>query len=463
MNRVWHRIGMRASTSVRLFALFALLLAGALAMAGAITWIATARTAEQQVRQRIELEVQALERELAEEGFRDMIEAIEVRVNQPGALAYRIERPDGSLPIDDIHRRPSGPGWTRVRVPGATARARETLVYSSRLQDGSLLSIGEDLERAQLVRAALLSALAWSGAVALLLGLGGAAILTRRSLARMERVSGAVERFVAGDHAVRAPHRQVVRGDDVDVIAAGVNTMLDRIAALSANLRLVSTAVAHELRTPVTHVRQRLEMLADSASLPADCAAVVQGAQAGIDEILHTFESMLSLAEIEVARADGRFGRVDLRTVCENIAEAYSADIETGGRALGVALDSSAWVRGDAHLLGRVVANLLENAMRHTPQGTRIRISLTRAAGSVTLRVADDGPGIAIEERERVLEPFHRVDRSHSLAGCGLGLAIVVAIAQAHGAALQLDDAQPGLCVSLVFALDQSEVADSRC
>ena len=444
---------LRLSTGARLSAIFAALLVGAFLMAGTITFFATARTVENAIRERIALEMQAMEFEIGAEGFAGLVEAIRSRANQPGALGYRLESHDGSIEIDNLRRSRPQPGWTRVEAgaDGEQHGAQTLLVLSRLLPDGSLLSIAGNLQQAEAVRRAVLLALGWSGALALLIGLGAAAFVTRRALARMAAVADAVRRFAAGDHAVRAPHAGTRAADDIDAIADGVNSMLDSVATLAASVRRVSVAVAHDLRTPLSHMRQQLETVGDPDASGAEREAAVSGAQTAIDDVMRTFDAILSLSEIESGTAPNSFETLDLALLAATIANAYSADIEAGGRRLFSCTATPLRVQGNRYLLARAIANLLENAARHTPTGTDIGIEVFAHGATVCLSVADNGPGIPESERERALEPFYRLDRSRGSTGSGLGLAIVAAIARQHRATLVLDDAHPGLRVMLGF------------
>lgn len=445
------RSGMRLSTSGRVFGLFAALLVVAFALTGALTYFATERAAEFGIRDRINLDMQAMEIELESEGFEPMIAAIRARADLPGAMLYRLERSDGVLVMDDLHTRETIEGWARVTSGPSDVYGPTLVVLTRRLRDGSRLSIGEDTRRAETVRASVLSALAWSAAGAFTIGLVVAAVVARRSLAKVDGVSNAVSRFAAGDLSVRAPAPGPGMRDDIDTIAEGINQMLDRIALLVGSVRRVSTAAAHDLRTPLAHVRQRLEVVADERANAAERAEAAQAAQFEIDEVLRTFDAILDLSRIEAAPRDDTFEALDLAALAEGVADAYSADIEASGRTLDLQCAGPVQISGDRHLLARAIANLLENAMRHTPQGSAIVLRAEACADTARLEVSDNGGGLTEEARARVVEPYYRADRSRSSKGSGLGLAIVAAIANRHGARLMLEDATPGLRVVLEF------------
>jgi signal transduction histidine kinase len=247
-----------------------------------------------------------------------------------------------------------------------------------------------------------------------------------------------------GDLTARAPE---TGGDEIARMGQGVNEMVARIDGLVVSIRRVSTDIAHDLRTPLAHVRQDLESAATSAD--PTTREGIRAAQGRIDDILRVFQAILRLAEIDAGGVRARFSEVDLATVVERVADAYRAEIEETGRTLALGPLTPTEVRGDVDLIAQALANLIENAMRHTPSGSSIRVNLRKSSGSVGLFVEDEGPGIPEADRVRVLEPFVRLDGSRSTPGAGLGLSIVNSIARLHGARLSLEDAQPGLRVAI--------------
>jgi signal transduction histidine kinase len=226
--------------------------------------------------------------------------------------------------------------------------------------------------------------------------------------------------------------------------------MLDEIATLVERIRWVSTNIAHDLRTPLTHVRQKLARVRAAASGDPQVLAAAKDVEADIDELLRTFDAMLRLAEIESGPLAGRFKPVDLAELAGRIADAYRPDIEAGGRRLALKAPPAV-VEGDADLIAQALANLVENAMRHTPGGTHIELAVETTGGRPRLRVSDDGPGIPEEKRQDALRHFFRLEASRTTPGSGLGLAIVAAVVARHHATLELLDAGPGLSVLISF------------
>jgi len=226
--------------------------------------------------------------------------------------------------------------------------------------------------------------------------------------------------------------------------------MLDEIATLVSRVRWVSTDIAHDLRTPLSHVLQKLERIKDAAGADAEVLAGVQAIEADVEELLRTFDAMLRLAEIENDPMAARRQAVDLMELTNRVASAYAPDVEEAARTLQVSA-SPATLHGDADLLGHAIANLIENALRHTPPGSRITVRAETVGDRAMLSVTDNGPGIPLDRRDAVLQRFFRLESSRSTPGSGLGLPIVAAIAKRHGATLSLADAGPGLTATLLF------------
>jgi len=442
---------LRSSTSCRLSAIYAGLLVLAFVAAAIVSWYATQSAAEAQVRIRIQLEMTALQAEFRAEGMPAAIAAIKSRQESPGALEYHLTDAAGRTIVGDPQISVATTGWRLSMLHDRRSgedEFEEFLLLTAITPDGNVLTIGDDLDQAKRVRDAVLEALLGVAAATLLVVLGAGVLLAQRSAKRMRALSDAMDRVGRGDFSARAPER----GDDeVTRIGRGVNDMLGQINRLVTSIRRVSTDIAHDLRTPLAHVRQELETAASSGD-PAAAQAGIRAAQTRIDDILRIFQAMLRLAEIDAGGAKARFGAVDLAAIVERVTDAYRGDIEAAGRRLDVAPMLPTSIHGDADLIAQALANLLENAMRHTPAGSPIHVRLTDEAGLPLLEVADEGPGIPVRERDRVLEPFVRVDPSRTSGGAGLGLSIVSAIARLHGATLRLVDARPGLRVQLAWA-----------
>jgi len=442
-----------SSTAVRLSLIYAGILILSFLLAGSLTWFIAGAVAERALRERIELEVHALTTEIATEGLGPGVDAIQSRTKRPGAFEYWLTGPSGERLVGDLPLMVLQDGWHMVDFPDTTAGAEgrgSLLILSETMPDGSRLSIGEDLRRAAAVRGIVLRVLAGIGAAAAAAGLMASIVATRNVLSRMAALGATIDQVRAGDLSARFLLGSRKQPDDLDRLGRGVNAMLDRIDELIAGIRRASHDVAHDLRTPLTHLRQRLEEARNARTQEARHDALL-AAEEKVDDILRVFDAMLRLAEIEAESVPHPFEPVDAAALIERVVDAYRPDIEAGGRTIDIMQIDPATITADAELITQALANVIENAMCHTPQGSHLAVRLTRAPGESRIEVADDGPGIAEVNRGRVLEPFVRLDDSRTTKGSGLGLSIVAAIARLHRATLSLEDAGPGLLVRLRF------------
>ncbi len=239
-------------------------------------------------------------------------------------------------------------------------------------------------------------------------------------------------------------------GDDFDALGATLNRMLDRIGALMDSLRQVSSDIAHDLRTPLTRLRQKLEASL-GAQTEAERSAMAESALRDMDAILDMFAALLRIAQIEGGARRSGFRPVELDRIAAAVVEAFAPSAEEGGRRLSLHSDGRAPIEGDRELLIQMLANLVENGLRHTPPGASIEVSTATSDAGAVLCVRDDGPGVPVEARPRLFDRFVRLEQSRSTPGSGLGLALVAAVARLHDAEIELGDAQPGLIVRVSF------------
>jgi signal transduction histidine kinase len=315
------------------------------------------------------------------------------------------------------------------------------------LAPGVYLYVGRDTATMAAARTRILQAFAWIAAATIVLAALGGVLFSMQFLRRVDAIARTCRAIVAGQVNDRIP----VRGsdDELDRLSGAINGMLDRIAALLDNLRQVSSDVAHDLRTPLTHLRQRLESARLKSTTVDEYSVAVARAIDDTDQLLAMFSALLRISQVEAGTRLAGFSEVSLTDLMNRMYEMFRPVAEDQGQRLERAIEADVRVRGDAELLAQLFSNLVENAIRHTPQGTSIRISLTAANGCAVARVCDDGPGIPVAERDKVVRRFYRVATSRSTPGHGLGLALVVAIANLHQGKVELSDNQPGLCVSL--------------
>jgi signal transduction histidine kinase len=287
-----------------------------------------------------------------------------------------------------------------------------------------------------------------AGGISLALAVIGALLTSGAFLRRLEGFNRTANRIIDGALEERVPLRGT--GDEFDRLASNLNAMLDRVQALVESMRQVSNDVAHDLRTPLAHLRQGLETVRRSEGDREQYREAIDRALAECDQILTTFGALLRIAQIEAGTRRAGFTEVDLSSIFETIAETYAPVAEDHGKVLVAEIAPGIRTRGDPDLLTQMLANLVENAIRHTQTGSTVRLSLEEDDKPIGT-VVDDGPGIPEEARKRVFDRFYRLESSRATPGNGLGLSLVAAVAQLHELEVELGDAQPGLHVSLRF------------
>ncbi|HEY3695282.1 HAMP domain-containing sensor histidine kinase [Phenylobacterium sp.] len=433
------------STSLRLAGLYTAVFAISVVILGAVTLLSIRHALSEQFDARIRAESAALVQEYRSEGLTGVVEAVHERDQTPGSLEFGVQGPAGEPLAGRLAGARAAIGWSALRVAG-TGEQEPIRLLSVALPGGRKLLVGDDEERIEALDGAVLRGfgLAFIGVV--VLGVAGGYALSRDVHRRLAAISGTAEAIIDGDLARRVP----VRGsdDDLDRLAATFNRMLDRIAALMESLKQVSSDIAHDLRTPLTRLRQRLEAgLAD----PQDRGAALEGGLADLDAILETFAGLLRIAQIESGARRAGFRPCNLQTIARTVVDAFAPSAEEAGQRLRLAGDGPAPVDGDVELLTQMLVNLVENALRHAGPGAEIVVEAACRGQAVTLAVADNGPGVPEPERERLFDRFYRLERSRSTAGSGLGLALVAAVARLHGAEVRLLDAAPGLEACVTF------------
>lgn len=428
----------------------ALIIAAAFVLAGVLTHAFSDRLQVQAMRGHVLGEVRSVNDEYAHLGAEGLVRTLTKRTRLWRGFSYRMVGPDGRLLAGDLPATGATSGWSHLEgAPQSTdPRDRPYLVYAEALPNGWRVWVGLDASSEALQAHAQLKAAILSGAVGVLFGVCVSYAVSRRAWRRVSAIAEVARQVQGGAADPRAPEPAGEAKDDLDELSLTFNAMLDRTAALMDQVRQVSRDVAHDLRTPLTRVRHRLERLrADTRHEPV-LALRIEQVEADVGEILRTFDALLQLAEIEAERREGD-RLFDLGETAARVGEAFRPDVEDGGRSLRITA-SRAMVAGHERLVSQAVANLIENAARHTPAGSQIALEVL-AEPSPQLVVTDDGPGIACADREAVLRPMVRLEASRHLSGSGLGLSIVSAVAARHQARLELADAGPGLRATLTF------------
>ena len=331
--------------------------------------------------------------------------------------------------------------------PGAEYRAYSGPVGGNTLTVAFSLSETEELERI------VLMSFGWGTLIITGLAVAGGALLASRVQRRLDGIAATMVDVSHGRLDTRIP--LTGKGDDIDIVSSQINAALDRLSALVEGMKQVSANIAHDLKTPLN----RLQMILDTASEKnlsgQKIAAELAEAHAESLQINETFDALLRIAQIEAGARRARFTDVDLGEILQTIAEIYADVAEDDGKSLSLAQlqETTDRIQGDRELLTQMFANLVENALRHCPSGTSINLSVTRQGERVVASVADNGPGIPAQEREKVFQRLYRLDHSRSTPGSGLGLSLVRAIADLHGASITLENCLPGLAVVVSFPL----------
>ena len=329
-------------------------------------------------------------------------------------------------------------------------RPSTSRLLAHRLSNGDVLVVGRDLGDVRATQRLVVRALLLGGAVALLLAVGGAALVRRQLEHRMAAIRHTALEIEAGDLSRRIPVPDA--DDEFTRLNRDINRMLDRIQRLMEGVRGVSNAIAHDLRTPLSRIRSRLDEALRPGTTTEQVREAAEHTIDGIDELIVIFDKLLQIAEAESETRRQCFQPVMLRDIITGVVELYDATAEANGVMLAVDVVGEPTTLGDKDLLASATANLVDNALKYgASPGTTVRIGTRQERETVSIVVQDDGPGIPPDERAKVVTRFYRIDRSRSLPGNGLGLAIVTAISHLHGGNLSLEGAGPGLIARIVL------------
>jgi signal transduction histidine kinase len=454
------------SSTFRLALLYMLLVGVSVGILLAFIYWSTAGYMARQTDATIGAEIQGLAEQYRRRGLAGLSAVIAERItNQPdGASIYLLTDPKGKPIIGNLDTwppaEPDADGWIsfRARLPD-DERLRiehETRAKVFRLRGGLRLLVGRDVHELAATRQLILDAIAWGLAMTVGLALLGGWLMSAGIVRRLDVVNQVSAKIMQGDLTQRVPSAGT--GDDFDQLADNLNQMLERIETLMLSIRQVSDNIAHDLRTPLSRLRNRLELLR-GGPLTEEASSEVDIAITDADELLSAFNALLRIARIEAGSRRSAFADLDPLTLLQDVAELYEPLAAESMQRIEIAdpptTQTSDSVRGrcqlygDRDLLFQALANLVDNAIKHTPSGGQIQLRADCSTEAVELSVTDDGPGIPEPLRGKVLQRFFRVDESRAAPGHGLGLSLVQAVAQLHGADLSLEDAAPGLRVRM--------------
>lgn len=337
----------------------------------------------------------------------------------------------------------------RVNNIPETRRARGRLfLYSTGLGKFYLL-VAQDVHDRDLSEQMFTTTLPWTVALILLLGLTGGALLSRNMLRKLDNINRISGEIIAGHLTRRIPVSNV--HDEFDALAENLNRMLDRIERLMKGLREVTDSVAHDLRTPLNRLRNRLEESLARLAAAGQDGSEIERAITETDQLIGTFNALLLIAETDAGTARGSMAPLDLTSVAADVSELYEPLAEEKRVTLSFAKGGEILIEGNRNLISQALANLVDNAIKYTPPGGEVTIRLNSGLAGIDLVVADSGPGIPAHERGRVTERFVRLEASRNSPGTGLGLSLVAAVAHFHDAELLLEDNEPGLRAILRF------------
>jgi signal transduction histidine kinase len=417
----------------------------------------TRRLVTEQITATVDAEITGLSEQYRLGGLRRLVIAIENRTQHPGSNLYLVTTFAGEGLAGNVGSLNPGVLDQDGAVETAYRRIGEqddaehyALVRVSQLPGGFRLLVGRDLEERERLNNIILAAGRWSIALVVVLGLAGGFLVARRVLKRIDAMTETTRRIMAGDFSGRLPVGR--SGDELDRLAQSLNAMLERIEALMRGLKEVSDNIAHDLRTPLTRLRNRCEQALRAAKNEAEYRAALEATIEESDELMRTFNALLMIARAESGQARENMAELDAAEIARGIGELYEPIADDRGLALRVEASSPAPVHGNRELVSQALANLVDNAIKYAKPAPAIDgaapevlVRVLGAGDRILLTVADNGPGIAEADRKRAVERFVRLEQSRSEPGSGLGLSLASAVARLHGGELRLEDNHPGL------------------
>jgi signal transduction histidine kinase len=432
------------------FALFAACLLGYFA------WN-TRRLISEQITRTVDAEITGLSEQYNQGGIRRLVFIIDARARRPGSSLYLVTTFAGDGLAGNVGSLGEGvldkAGWTETvyrRLDDAEGTEHHALVRVFQLPGGFRLLVGRDLEERERLYDVIIAAGQWSIALVIVLGLTGGFFVARRVLQRVDAMTETSRTIMAGDLSGRLP--TTGSEDELDRLAANLNVMLERIEALMRGFKDVSDNIAHDLKTPLTRMRNRAEEALRSGGTEADYRAAIESTIEESEVLIRTFNALLMIARTESGQAGTPMTEFDAAETARGVAELYDPLADEKGVTLTIEAPAAVSVRGNRELVTQALANLVDNAIKYVGSATgdgdrKPAIVVTARAENdrVLLIVADNGPGIAEADCARVVERFVRLEQSRSEPGSGLGLSLVSAVAHLHGGELTFEDNAPGL------------------
>jgi signal transduction histidine kinase len=441
------------------FALFAAFLLGYFALN-------TRRLIDEQITDTVNAEITGLSEQYRQGGIRRLVLVIDGRARRPGSSLYLVTTFNGQALAGNVTALQPGildsPGWTETayrRLDEAESQNQEhpehrALVRVFVLPGGFRLLVGRDLDERERLFHIVLAAGRWSVAIVIVLGLAGGLFVTRRVLRRVDAMTETTRTIMEGDLGERLPVAGT--GDEIDRLAENLNQMLERIESLMRGLKEVSDNIAHDLKTPLTRLRNRAEQALRAAKNEAEYRAALEATIDESDALISTFNALLMIARAESGQAREDMQDFDAAEIAHDVCELYEPLAEEKGIALKVDAERAAPVKGNRELVSQALANLIDNAIKYAEPAAsavngapaEIVVAARDGGDRILLTVADHGPGIPEADRARAVERFVRLEQIRSQPGSGLGLSLAAAVARLHGGELTMEDNAPGLkCV----------------
>jgi len=433
----------------------------------AYIYIATAGEAARAADAAILREARSLQQVYAQGGFNALNDAVIERSSSTRPFLYLVmdakgQPVSGSIAKSPVGKAPDEEAWASFGLtetdPDGSRMRRPARGLEERLPGGELLFVGADVGEAQGYVVKIVNALWGAGALVIVLGLAGGVFVARDVSRNVTALTDVINAARMGDLGARAPLRGA--GDELDELAAGLNDMLERLQRSIAGLRHAGDAIAHDLRSPLTRLRARMEAaLIETEAGRGDPEVALRQALDDADGVLRTFGAVLAIARLEAAASAPDQATFDPSELAAGVAELYEPVSEEKGLDFAAELAGGLALRGNRDFIAQALANLLDNAVKYTPAGGAVMLRVRRrTSGEIELSVTDTGPGVPEADRERVVDRFVRLENSRNAPGAGLGLSLVAAVARAHGGRLELDEGPgafdgkgPGLRAALVL------------
>ena len=447
------------TASFRLSALYGTVFAACFAALLFVTYWTTTTALRDQMRMEIADRIEAISSEAAADGTATIVLDINERTNSASKSIgyYYLSDGKGLKLAGNLDGIVAKDGWQEIALgEGPTVNStwspdedHQLWAQGIHLADGSFLLVGQDAYRVLAAQEAIINSFAWSAGIAFLLTAIAGIGLSQGFLRRIDNINMTSLAIIDGHLKERIP----VHGtsDEIDRLSTNLNRLFDSNQALLQSLKQVSSNIAHDLRTPLTRLRQGIETALTKSGTKKSYEDAMHSALEESDQLLATFAALLRISQIESGSRKTGFKILSLSDLFDRVINAYRAVIEDDDKQLKTLVDPELNYYGDGELLLQMVANLVENAIRHTPAQTEICIHLEKTAQGAIAYISDSGPGIPIEQRDKVFEHFYRLDASRTTPGNGLGLALVAAVCNLHGIKILVDDNKPGLKVVLQF------------